>query len=79
MHSSGATWYYHASIAFSYFELLTEYEDDIFKVIYNFHIQLQMLGSKFGGNIKKILGANLWKFIWFLIMAWHFFGQNNAY
>ena len=50
MHSSGATWYYHATyIAFSYFELFKDYEDD--KVISNLHIQLEMWGSEFGRNI----------------------------
>ena len=54
MHSSGAKWYYHASyIAFSYFELLSDYEDDIFKVFSISHIQLKMWETKFGGNIKK--------------------------
>ena len=46
--STGATWYYHATcIEFSYFELFTDYEDDILKVISNRHIQLEMWGSKF--------------------------------
>ena len=53
MHSLGAAWYYHATyIAFSYFELFTDYEDDIFKVI-SLHIQLDMWGSKFDRNINK--------------------------
>ena len=67
MPSSGATWYYHATyIAFSYFELFTDYEDDIFKVISNLHIQLEMWGSKFGGNIYIFWGKSLksWSGYW---------------
>ena len=45
--STGATWYYHAIfVVIIYFELFTDYEDDIFKVIFNLHIQLEMWGSK---------------------------------
>ena len=52
MHSSAATWYYHATfITFSYFELFTDYEDDILKVISNFHIQLEMWESKGGVSL----------------------------
>ena len=52
MHSSGATWYYPATyIAFLYFELFTDYEDNISKVISYLHIQLEMWESKFWGNI----------------------------
>ena len=70
MHSSGARWYYHATyIAFSYFELFTDYKDDIFKVSY-LHIKLEMWGSKFGGNIKKKTGEIFEKLIWFLITVW---------
>ena len=49
---TGATWYYHTIyLVFTYFESFTDYEDDIFEVISNLHVQ----GSKFGGNsIKKI-------------------------
>ena len=67
MHFSDATWYYHATYkAFSYFELFTDYDDDIFKAISNLHIQLEMWGSKFGGNIKKIGGESLksWSGSW---------------
>ena len=61
MHSSGATWYYHATyIVLLYFELFTDYENDIFKVISNLHIQLVMWGSKYGGNILKVWGKS-WK------------------
>ena len=68
MNSSGATWYYYATyIAFSYFLLFTDYKDDIVKVISNWHIQLQMWESKFGGNIYKKFGEIFEKLIWFLI------------
>ena len=36
-------------LVFTYFALFTYYEDDIFEVISNLHVQ----GSKFGGKIKK--------------------------
>ena len=65
--STGATWYYHAIyIAFSYSELFTDHEDDIFKVISNLHIQLEMWGSKFDGNVYKFWGKSLknWSGCW---------------
>ena len=47
---TGATWYYHAIyIVFTYFASFTAYEDDIFEVISNLHVQ----GSKFGGKLDK--------------------------
>ena len=58
--STGATWYYNAIYkAFSYFELFTDYEDDILKVISNLHIQLKMWGSKFDWNIYNFWGKSL--------------------
>ena len=52
---TGATWYYHAIyIVFTYFASFTGYEDDIFEVISNLHVQ----GSKYGGKLYK-LGENL--------------------
>ena len=61
MHSSGDTWYYHATnIAFSYFELFTDYKDDILKVISNLHIQLKCVDPNLA-EIFKNFGGNLWK------------------
>ena len=58
---SGAKWYNHATyIAFLYFELFTNYEDDIFKVISNFHIQLEIGGSKLAELFTNFWG-NFWK------------------
>ena len=48
-----ATWYYHTIyLVFTYFALFTDYEDDMFKVIYNLNVQ----ESKFGGKIAKFGG-----------------------
>ena len=45
---TGATWYYNTiCLAITYFASFTDYEDDIFEVISNRHVQ----GSKFGGKI----------------------------
>ena len=50
---TGATWYYHAIyIVFTYFASFTGYEDDIFEVISNLHVQ----GSKFGRKFDKFGG-----------------------
>ena len=44
---TGATWYYHTiCLVITYFASFTDYADDIFEVISNWHIQ----GSKFGGK-----------------------------
>ena len=54
---TGATLYYHTIyLVFRYFASFTDYEDDIFKVISNMHVQ----GSKFGGKITN-LAENLSK------------------
>ena len=54
---TGATSYYHAIyIVFPYFASFTGYEDDLFEVIYNMHVQ----GSKFGENLTN-LAENLKK------------------
>ncbi len=39
---------------FTYFASFTDYEDDIFEVISNLHVQ----GSKFGGKIYKFGGVH---------------------
>ena len=58
--STDATWYYHATfMVISYFELFTDYEDDIFQVISNLHIQIEMWGSK-SGNSKQNM---FWDFL----------------
>ena len=50
---TGATWYYHTIyLVVTYFASFTDYEDDIFEVISNLHVQ----GSKFGGKINKYGG-----------------------
>ena len=55
---TGATWYYHAIyIVFTYFASFTGYEDDIFEVISNLHVQ----ESKFGGKFDKFGGKPLKK------------------
>ena len=42
--------YYHATyIVFTYFASFTGYQDDIFEVIFNLHVQV----SKFGGTFDK--------------------------
>ena len=47
---TGATWYYHTIyLVFTYFASFTDYEDDIFEVIFNLHVQ----GSKFGRKFDK--------------------------
>ena len=52
---TGATWYYHAIyIVFTYFASFTGYEDDIFEVFSNLHVQ----GSKFGENFDKYGGKS---------------------
>ena len=52
---TGATWYYHTIyLVFTYFALFTDYEDDIFEVISNLHVQ----GSKFGGKMTKFGGKS---------------------
>ena len=54
---TGATWYYHTiCLVITYFASFTDYEDDIFQVISNWHVQR----SKFGQKIKN-LAANLKK------------------
>ena len=52
---TSATQYYHTIyLVFTYFALLTDYEDDIFECISNLHVQ----GSKFGGKINKVGGKS---------------------
>ena len=47
--------YYHAIyIVLTYFASVTDYEDDIFEVISNLHVQ----GSKFGEKFDKIGGES---------------------
>ena len=47
---TGATWYYHAIyIVITYSASFTGYEDDIFEIISNMHVQV----SKFGGKFDK--------------------------
>ena len=47
---TGATWYYHAIyIVFTYFGSFTGYEDAIFEVVSNLHVQ----GLKFGEKFEK--------------------------
>ena len=44
---TGATWYYYnIYLVFTYFASLTDYEDDIFEVIYNLHVQGSRLDKK---------------------------------
>ena len=58
--STDATWYYHATfMVISYFELFTDYEDNIFQVISNLHIQIEMWRSK-SGNSKQNM---FWDFL----------------
>ena len=48
---TGGTWYYHAIyIVFTNLASFTGYEDDIFEVISNLHVQ----GSKFGENLTNL-------------------------
>ena len=55
---TGATWYYHTiCLVITYFASFTDYEDDIFEVISNWHVQ----GSKFGGKINKYGGKSFLK------------------
>ena len=55
---TGATWYYHAIyIVFTYFASFTGYEDDIFEVISNLHVQ----GSKCGEIFYKFSGKSFKK------------------
>ena len=50
MHSFSSFWQYHAIYTvLKYFASFTGYEEDIFKVIFNAHVQ----ESKFGRNICK--------------------------
>ena len=52
---TGATWYYHTIyLVFTYFASFTDYEDDIFEVISNLHVQR----PKFGGKIYKFGGKS---------------------
>ena len=51
---TGASWYYHTTyLVFTF----TDYEDDIFEIISNLHVQ----GSKLGGKIIKFGGKSLKK------------------
>ena len=55
---TGATWYYHTIFLVSInFGLLLDYENYIFEVISNLHVQ----GSKFGGKINKFGGKSFLK------------------
>ena len=55
---AGATWYYNVIyIIFTYFASFTGYEDDIYEVISNLHVQ----GSKFGGKFEKFGGKSFLK------------------
>ena len=52
---TGATSHYHTIyLVFTYFELFTDYEDDIFEGISNLDVQ----GSKFGRKINKSGGKS---------------------
>ena len=52
---TGATWYYYTIyLVFTYFASFTDYENDIFEVISNLHVQ----GSKFGGEINTFCGKS---------------------
>ena len=52
---TGAKWYKHTIyLVYTYCASFTDYEDDIFKVISNLHVQ----GSKFGGKIYKFGGQS---------------------
>ena len=52
---ASATWYYHAIyIILTYFSSFTGYEDDIYEVISNLHVQ----GSKFGRKFEKFGGKS---------------------
>ena len=45
---TGATWYYHAIYkVLTYFASFTGYEDDIFEVILNLHVQWSKFGRHF--------------------------------
>ena len=51
----GATCYYHTIfLKITYFASFTNYEDDIFEVSSNLHVQ----GSKFGGKMNKFGGKS---------------------
>ena len=63
---TGATWYYHTiCLVITYFASFTDYEDDIFEVISNWHVQ----GSKFGGKINKF-GVKSKKKSWTSRISW---------
>ena len=52
---TGVAWYYYTIyLVFTYLALFLEYEDNIFEIISNLHIQ----GSKFGGKINKFGGKS---------------------
>ena len=58
--SIGAILYYQDTfMVISYFEFSTDYENDIFKVISNLQIKLEIWGSK-SGNSKQTM---LWDFL----------------
>ena len=57
---TGATWYYHTIYLVSiYFASFIDYENEIFEVISNLHVQ----GSKFGGKMNKFGGVCFFK-VW---------------
>ena len=52
---TGTTWYYHnICLVITYFASFTNYEDDIFEVISNWHVH----GFKFGEKINKFGGKS---------------------
>ena len=59
---TGTTWYYHTLyLVFTYFASFTNYKDDIFEGISNFHFQGSEFGEKnykFGENLKKKVELN---------------------
>ena len=71
---AGATSYYHTIyLVFTYLALFTDYEDDIFEVISNLHVQ----GSKFGGKSKKKLNSTeFMELVFFLSLTLLLYSSN---
>ena len=75
MHSFSSFWRvtHDITILFTYFASFTDYENEIFEVISNLHVQ----GSKFGGEINKF-GKNSNKKSWTPRSLWSLFFSRPA-
>ena len=88
-HMIGATWYINAIyIAFTHFVSFTGYEDEIFEVISNLHIQQSKFGGKFYKfgrilfkmELRRVHGVCFFQFCWcacYIKIARDILGENK--